>query len=399
MYKPAIVIVGYNRPRETLRLLESIGRAKYEYDDITLIISIDQSDLSDEVALVAESFQWKYGNKIIRRFPQRQGLKKHIIACGDLTESYNALIILEDDLVVAEDFYTFCCNAHDYYSNNDCICGIALYSFQRIPFTNFRFHPKQNNYDTYLGQMVVTWGESWTQKQWSRFKQWFLSHEEKLPGENLLIPDEISGWSRSWGKYFASYIAENNLFYVYPFSSRTTCFSEIGEHNFAFQTSISQVPLMNGVPVNGYKFAAIDNAVRYDSFYELILPEKTKVGSISGKDISFDLNGMKRFSRGKKYIISCQKLKLDVIDTFGLAMRPVEDNIFYNVKGQYFKLYRLNNPDFAFKKQKKKAYRYSQSYDRLRYEHNDLTWRVLLQYLVHEITNVIITHLKRFLPN
>jgi len=394
-YKPAIVVVGYNRPQQTLRLLESIGLAKYESFDITLVVSIDKSDLSDEVATVAESFKWDFGKKIIRRFSERQGLRKHIISCGDLSEIYGSVIILEDDLVVAEDYYLYCCQAHKFYSDSEIICGVSLYNHQRNQFANYRFQPKQNLYDTYLGQMVVTWGESWTKKQWSNFKQWYLSHEDKLPSENLLIPDEISGWSRSWGKYFASYIAENNLFYVYPFSSRTTCFSEVGEHNLKFQTSISQVPLMNGVPTDGYRFATIDNAVRYDSFFELILSEKTKVGSVSGKDIAFDLNGMKRFSGGKKYIVSCQKLDSEVIDTFGLAMRPVEDNILNNVKGQHFKFYQLKTPDIPFKKQKKKAYRYPQSYDRLRYEHNDLTWRVLLQYFVNEITNVIVSHLKR----
>ena len=106
MIKPVIVAVGYNRPHCMKRLLESIGNAEYEIDDVTLIISIDESNKSDLVQKVAEDFDWKHGEKIIRRFPERQGLKKHIIQCGDLSEKYGAVIILEDDLYVSPGFYS-----------------------------------------------------------------------------------------------------------------------------------------------------------------------------------------------------------------------------------------------------------------------------------------------------
>ena len=39
MIKPAIVVVGYNRPQSIKRLLESICEANYPFDDITLIVS------------------------------------------------------------------------------------------------------------------------------------------------------------------------------------------------------------------------------------------------------------------------------------------------------------------------------------------------------------------------
>ena len=80
---PAIVAVGYNRPDGMKRLLESIGRAKYNVSNVPLIISIDESNRSDEVEQVAKNFQWNYGPKEIRRFPERQGLRKHIVQCGD----------------------------------------------------------------------------------------------------------------------------------------------------------------------------------------------------------------------------------------------------------------------------------------------------------------------------
>ena len=129
MIKPAIVAVGYNRPDGMKRLLDSIGKATYNCDDVPLIISIDESNRSNEVESMATAFEWTHGIKEIRRFPERQGLRKHIVQCGDLSEKYGAVIILEDDLVVAEDFYTYVCAAHEKYGDEEEICGVALYSY------------------------------------------------------------------------------------------------------------------------------------------------------------------------------------------------------------------------------------------------------------------------------
>ena len=254
MIKPAIVAVGYNRPEGIKRLLDSIGRAKFDVNDITLVISIDESDKSDEVEKVARDFVWKYGTKEIRRFPERQGLRKHIIKCGDYSEKYGAVIILEDDLVVAEDFYSYVCKAHEKYGEDERICGVALYSYNANVFTHYSFDPMPCDSDVYLGDMVVTWGQSWNTRQWKNFKQWYLEHEDKLPMINKSIPRDISSWTRSWGRYFASFMEDKKLSYIYPYRARTTCYSDFGEHNKStIPFTFVQVPLMHGVPQE-YRF-------------------------------------------------------------------------------------------------------------------------------------------------
>ena len=94
MIKPAIVAVGYNRADGMKRLLDSIGRAKFDVSDVPLIVSIDESNRSDEVEQVAREFKWEHGSLEIRRFPERQGLRKHIVQCGDYSEKYGGVIIL-----------------------------------------------------------------------------------------------------------------------------------------------------------------------------------------------------------------------------------------------------------------------------------------------------------------
>ena len=249
MIKPAIVAVGYNRPDGMKRLLDSIGRASYKCEDVPLIISIDESNRSNEVEAVAKAFEWTHGTKEIRRFPERQGLRKHIVQCGDYSELYGAVIILEDDLIVAEDFYSYVCAAHEIYGEEEDVCGVALYSYSCNVFTHYAFTPVPSLNDVFLGGMVVTWGQSWNARQWKCFKQWYLEHEESLPVINKDIPRDISSWTRSWGRYFASFIAEKRLYYIYPYRARTTCFSDFGEHNnVTVPVTFVQVPLMRGCP-------------------------------------------------------------------------------------------------------------------------------------------------------
>lgn len=380
MIKPAIVAVGYNRPDGMRRLLESIGRATFKSKDIPLIISIDESDISDDVEKVAKEFEWKYGIKEIRRFPVRQGLKKHIIQCGDLSEKYGAVIILEDDLVVSKDFYLYVCAAHEQYSEHEEICGVALYSYGYNVFTHFTFVPTPSNSDVYLGQMVVTWGQSWTSKQWIKFKQWFIDHENKLPALNVKMPRDISGWTRSWGIYFASYMCEHQLSYVYPYIARSTCYSDFGEHNSSsIPFTFVQVPLMQGIP-DHYRFENISELERFDSFYERVLKPEELVAGIPGDMICMDLNNMKTSTNGKRYVLTNQKLDYPELASFGLTLRPIVLNVLENIPGNQLHLYKLKKGSFTIRKWKGKRPQYPTDLRRLKYEFHDISWRLLLYY-------------------
>jgi hypothetical protein len=325
MIKPAIVAVGYNRPNSMKRLLNSIANAFYDYDDIPLVISIDESSRSDEVEQVAKDMEWKHGTKEIRRFSERQGLRNHIILCGDLSEKYGSVIILEDDLYVSPDYYSYVCQAHEFY--NDCpqIAGISLYSNSVNVFSHDRFVPVKNEYDTYFGQYIITWGESWTYNQWKRYKEWFLRHENKLPSVNHKLPQEVLSWTRSWGKYFVSYMVESDLYYVLPYTALSTNFSEQGEHKkgSSYETAY-QVPIMMGH--KEYSFASFENGIKYDSFFERIY-EKEVAPGINGSDVCFDLYGTRVRAIEKKYLLSCKKYSFPMVKTFGLRMRPIDLNI------------------------------------------------------------------------
>ena len=378
----AIVAVGYNRPKGMKRLLDSIGNATYMTSDIPLIVSIDESDQSDAVEQVAREFDWKYGTKEIRRFSERQGLRKHIVQCGDYSEKYGGVIILEDDLVVANDFYVYASRAHEKYSEDERVCGVSLYSYNINVFTRFAFSPAPSLYDVYLGDMVVTWGQSWTCKQWQKFKNWYLEHEDKLPAINIKLPREISNWTRSWGRYFANYIVDCGLSYVYPYVSRTTCFSDAGEHNKSVAPiTFVQVPLMNGIP-NEYRFGNYDELIRYDSFFERKLDHRCQISGISGDMICMDTGNMKTSADGKKYVISNEELPHKKVASFALLLRPICLNALNEYPGNQLHLYQLETDEI--RPWTKKNMRYYSNRCRLRYENFDMPWRKAFIYGLKE---------------
>ena len=381
--RPAIVAVGYNRPHTLKRLLQSIGNANYYDKDIELIISIDKADNEKDVVKVADDFEWKYGKKVIRRFPRRQGLRKHIIQCGDLTEKYGAVIILEDDLLVAPDYYEYVKAALDYYRNEECITGIALYSHEWNGYARKNFVPMADQYDTYLGQYSITWGQCWNYKWWNQFKKWYLDHEDKLL-ENPKIPMNINHWSdKSWRKYFVSYIVEKNKYYVIPRISRSTNCSDIGEH-VRIADNVHQVRLMVG-DVEAYHFAPVNKAQKYDIFFENINIKKF-FGQEIGDNLVVDFAGYGRKEVGKRYILSTLCLPYKIVRSYGLQLRPYEMNVYEEVPGNCIFLYDTFTQDQAIKKGKQ---------DVMRYEIRGFSVRDLMPYVKYLFNESIRNKIKR----
>ena len=335
--RPAIVVVGYNRPDSIKRLLNSISEAFYPVEDVTLIISLDKSDIQPTLIDIAESFEWKHGKKIIKAQKERLGLRKHIISSGDLSFEYGGVIILEDDLFVARDYYNYVYQAINYYSDERRIAGIGLYSHEWNGYSFAPFLKRIGDNDVFAGQFSITWGQCWTARQWKNFKEWLANNE--IWHFNNRIPERINKWSnQSWGKYFVSYIVENGLFYIIPNISMSTNFSESGEHCLLSDTS-HQVTLWDCVNKK-YALGDFDSLFKYDIFFEPVL--KNDIAGIPPNQIDVDLNqtGSRCFSR--RYRLTTKKMAYKIIASFGLELRPIDKNIFEGITGEGIYLYDLS---------------------------------------------------------
>lgn len=338
----AIVAVGYNRPDSMSRLLKSICMAEFYTDRVDLIISIDKGQKQAEIVKYAESVVWNHGNKVIRAFSERQGLRLHILQCGDLTTEYDAVVILEDDLIVSPYFYSYVKQAVSYYKSDFRIAGISLYKHEFHPGVQRPFQPENNGYDCYMMQFAQSWGQCWTKEMWAEFREWYNNNEDKDLSEGKILPDYVAGWNQhSWMKYYMRYICENDKYFVYPHVSLTSNGSDVGQHSKVLINDY-QIPLLQGDL--DYRFPKFEHAVKYDVYFERIGFEEVLQSRYHGI-VLLDLNGNRNNFEGADYALSVRNLPYKIVECYGLVHRPIEENVLYPEKGKGIYLYDLKSPE------------------------------------------------------
>lgn len=384
---PAIVVVGYNRRGSLERVLQSVVNAEYEYDDIKLIVSLDHSEIEGELVQAAERYRekWTHGTLEIRTTKKRMGLRNHILKCGDITNEYGAVIILEDDIIISPYFYEYVVQAVNRYKDEEMLAGIALYSHKWNGYVRQFFEPLQDGADCYLGQFSVTWGQCWTQKQWKSFRNWY-SQNQKLKHRKD-VPEHIHNWPEtSWGKYFVHYIVEKNKYYLMPYVSLATNFSDAGQH-IKMSSTEHQVPLLYGKKI--YNFPELENAIKYDIFFENLNLGKHLLNKTGGKDICVNLYGDK-YMGGYEFALTKWQLPYHVVQSFALQMQPQELNVYYNISGEDIFLY-----DLRKKERNKQKSSFLQTYKILDYNIKYISFKNAVIYSVFRFRESLRSILKR----
>ena len=338
---PAIIVVAFNRPHALERLLQSIVSADFmRFDNIPMVISIDKSDCK-EVYEVADGFLWPFGSKTVVRHQKHLGLREHILACGELSAEYGSVIILEDDLFVARTFYEYAVQAMDFYQKDNNVCGISLYAYDFNEHAQLVFYPLDDGYDNYFIQTPSSWGQLWTNSQWQDFQKWYQNNRGPVT-EHDPLPDSAISWPESsWKKYFTKYMVLEKKYFVFPRSSLTTNFGDIGTHYFK-PNSNYQVPLQ--IIGKQYTFSHLEDSKSvYDSHFE-IQPECLKPFNFQLKSFDFecDLYGTKNLKKIKSdFLLTIRECKSSIL-SYGSGLLPQELNIIFNRSGHFFHLARLS---------------------------------------------------------
>ncbi len=186
-------------------------------------------------------------------------------------------------------------------------------------------------------------------KQWFEFMDWYAINQDKdLVSDN--IPSNVSNWpSSSWLKYHIKFCVEKNKYFVYPYHSLSTNFTDVGQHNDTPSTTY-QVPIVTGKNFifNMPKILDSDSLVKYDVFYERV--GLGTVLCLNDKDLAVNLYGKKN-PHLVRYVLTTQILPFKIIKSYGLLMRPHEANVIYDIKGTSIFLYdshiSSNNPTFV----------------------------------------------------
>ncbi len=372
----AIVTIAYNRPDSLSRLLDSLNRVDYEGHDVPLIISIDYSG-DDSVYKLANSFEWEFGEKRVIQHTSNLGLKKHVLTCGDLVENYDAVIVLEDDLIVSPAMYSYTVRAVQKYKDDDNIAAIALYSKGFSETAWQPFVPAVSCYDTYFVQTAESWGQVWMRDSWKKFRAWYENNSAPF-SYACGVPKDVCEWdSKSWKKYHIRYCVDNNKYTVYPYWSLTTCMGEEGEHVKKTNNRF-QVPFVE-TKCTEYRFADFydDKSVKYDAYLERVCN--------TFSDTCMDLYGQKTDFGSYKYLITPKAMNYKVVESYGLSLRPHEENILLKSRGNYFVKYDLSVPSKSVPVFKSEAQMNYYNYIDFEYATNKMrikdlfsnTWRIV----------------------
>ena len=333
----AIVLVAYDRAQSLQRLMKALGEAAYDGDSVDVVVSIDCSAVQADLVDVAESWVWEHGKKGVRAFSTRQGLRAHVLACGDLAYEYDAVIILEDDVYVSRQFYRFAKEAVAFYGDDARVAGISLYAPGMNEMVERPFVPLRGRYDVYALQSAQSWGQCWTHSMWDGFRRWYENNSGPLECASDL-PEKIYGWPEtSWKKYFMKYLVESGRTFVYPHDSLSTNSSAVGQHH-AERSTDYEVPVLAGG--KEFRFGSLDRLVSYDPFFE-------RSGLIwAGEDgtrrsVCVDLYGSRRVSDGSRYLLTRKRLGFKVVGEYGLGLRPHEYNFEVGEQGSDIRLYDL----------------------------------------------------------
>jgi hypothetical protein len=303
-------------------------------NNVCIVISIDYKKKDSrnlEVVSIANSFEWKFGQKTVLVQKSNLGLREHILKCGDMVlNKFESIIVLEDDLFVSPYFYEYALQSLSVFSDDINICGISLYSPKINEYTGTGYIPLEDGFDNYFIQSASSWGQIWTRSQWRLFKNWYddnalkgVTSEDKLPYDVIKWPES------SWKKYFIKYQVETNRYFSYPRVSLSTNFSEIGTH-LTVKSNFYQTSLLAGAKT--WSLSTLEQSIAiYDCFYEL---SNLSIVNLLQANTEFDLYGTKKLSQiNSKYLVSVKKCS-NPIKQYANDLIPSMLNVFYSIKGE-----------------------------------------------------------------
>lgn len=233
MSDTAVIIFAYCRFNELSNLLNSI-KANEGYKNYNYYFFIDgpknitHEILIEKVAKVVSEFS--VPKKTVIKSKNNSGLAKSIISgVKKVSKKHDKFIVLEDDLILSENFLNFMSESLDHFQHNKDILNIS--GFNNLPFKN-----TLKNY--YLSMRSTSWGwASWSAKwnniDFENYKTVVFKDYFKLfiiaPDLPFMMLNQITGKIDSWAIRLVLHQARFNLFSATPINSYVIN-EGVGEH-------------------------------------------------------------------------------------------------------------------------------------------------------------------------
>jgi hypothetical protein len=249
-----VVVFAFNRPEKLNSCLKSLELAfDSELTSVFIFIdghrSLQEKLLVDEVESIAR-LHWHFGEIQIRRSPMNLGLANSILTGIDfMFESFESVIVLEDDLEVARNFLTYMNDGLLKYVYEERVCSIQGYTYPNLQQQSGCFFLRGSD----------CWGWATWRDRWSDFERDAkILHDDIVAREleNLfdlngeypylrMLKDNQLGLNDSWAvRWHASNFVKNKLS-LYPPNSLVTNTGDDGNGTHAGKTTGFRVNLKN----------------------------------------------------------------------------------------------------------------------------------------------------------
>lgn len=351
---PAIIVMTYNRDHSLQRLLDSLSKAIYNSNTVSLIISIDGAKEKENQGCIdlAEKFTWNNGEKRIVNHEKNIGIINHAYYCLGLTSEFGSVILLEEDQYVSPIYYKYSREVLKFYEKEQNIFCFSLFAHSKNGYLDYPFFPLQEDNDVFFMQLGFTQGIVITERQWNSYNAWLsTSNNWKITLDDPFHPYllELDKIGTEWFQTITKYLYTSNKFIGFPRVSLSVNFHDTGTHN-KNQSSWYQVPL--SFENSSFVFKSLENTnAVYDSYME-IFPDRLKRlnNELTSYNFEVDLLALKTKKIIKtEYLLSTREVK-DFKKSFALLMKPMEQNITEKIEGEG--IYLAEKENFKFTKLK-----------------------------------------------
>lgn len=240
--KAPIVIFTYRRKID--KLVESLLKNNLSSKSELFIFSDGYKNNIDKVDVlkVRESLKNISGFKriTIEESTRNNGLANSVInGVSNIIKEYGKVIVLEDDLVVADNFLDYMNEALEFYKNNQKIWSISGYTPQLKCLHSY-------DRDIFLSLRASSWGWATWQDRWEKIdweiKDWEVFKSDKIAISNFnlggndmfsMLKIQKLGKIDSWAIRWCYNQFKYNTYTVYPKNSKVLNygFDENATHN------------------------------------------------------------------------------------------------------------------------------------------------------------------------
>jgi len=187
-----IALFIYNRPKHTLQTLEALANNILANESVLYVFAdgpkpnatLADNKKIEETRQIVQSKKW-CKEVFLEKRNNNVGLANNIISgVTELLQKFEAIIVLEDDLITATGFLSYMNKALHRYSNSDKIMQVSGYNFPT---------KRQSKNRSYFLPLTTSWGWGTWSRAWKKFDPLSTGYEMLKIDNKLKYRFDVNG--------------------------------------------------------------------------------------------------------------------------------------------------------------------------------------------------------------